>query len=148
MTRKEEYHNYLKSPEWKAFRKLAFEHYGRKCSECDRTKTLQIHHKTYDNIFNEKLEDVVVLCEYHHKKVHGIKTEKPKQKKLNKTKIPKEVRFRFVGRKKKKNRQLKSGKKWLKTVKPAKTQHPHLDEIFKRKLEREAKRADIKIIQK
>lgn len=70
---KRDYNEYLKSAEWRAFRKQAFEFYGRECSECKGTDRLQVHHKHYKNIFNEKLEDVAILCEPCHEKVHGRK---------------------------------------------------------------------------
>ena len=129
MTRKEEYHNYLLSPEWRAFRIKVFEHYGKKCAECKRTKRLHIHHKTYENIFNEKLEDVIVLCELHHAKIHGIKLKK--EKKIKKQK--KKVEFKPSKRQRKKQRQMKK----VRGNHQAKTQHPNLDLIIANKRRRE-----------
>lgn len=71
-----EYKAYLLSPEWKAKRKQALQHYGKKCCRCHRTKNLQIHHKTYINIFNEPVEDLMVLCKRHHEEIHGISKAK------------------------------------------------------------------------
>lgn len=81
-----QYYNYLISPEWKEFRRKALAHYGNKCSKCARTKSLQVHHLHYNNIFHEQLEDVVILCKLHHEEAHNKKKkpifQKPKKKKL------------------------------------------------------------------
>lgn len=87
-----EYEQYLQSPEWREFRKKAFEHYGRKCSKCGTDKRLQVHHKTYDNIFHELLDDVMILCRTHHEEIHNIKPKKikvKKEKKLTKKRLKK-----------------------------------------------------------
>lgn len=100
-----EYQEYLESTKWKEFRKKAFEHYGRKCNKCQTTKNLQIHHLHYNNIFNEKLEDVRVLCKYHHEETHGINKKKVVVKKRTVTqeqaRIDKKLRKREKRRKKK-----------------------------------------------
>jgi hypothetical protein len=97
-----DYKEYLLSPEWRAKRIQAFQHYGRKCCKCARTKNLQIHHKTYINIFNEPMEDLMVLCKRHHEEIHGInkvrdflikKVEKKKRKKKGKGLMAKHKRF-------------------------------------------------------
>lgn len=50
---------------------------------------LHLHHITYKNLFNEKPEDLILLCAVCHMKEHGlIKVKlfikKPKKKKRNK----------------------------------------------------------------
>lgn len=137
---KEKYHEYLKSPEWKEFRKKAFEHYGKKCAHCKRTKFLQIHHKTYANIFNEKLEDVMVLCELHHKKIHGLDVQKKKKKKKRKqVKVIKPIKERFVGPKRNRGRKDKIRK--VRGDHQAKVNHPNLDMLIANKLRRESLKA-------
>lgn len=79
-----DYQEYLQSSQWKEFRKKAFEHYGRRCSKCGTEKDLQVHHKTYVNIFNELLDDVMILCRTHHEEIHNIKPKKTKIKKERK----------------------------------------------------------------
>lgn len=72
LTRKEKYHKYLHSPEWIAKRDKIKEE--RKCCEiCGETEKLQVHHLNYDNVGNEKDEDLMLLCEYHHKVLHKKK---------------------------------------------------------------------------
>jgi uncharacterized protein YdcH (DUF465 family) len=70
-----EYETYLHSSKWKNIRKLVLERDGNKCTECDETRNLHIHHKTYENIFNEEnhLEDLITLCESCHEKKHPDK---------------------------------------------------------------------------
>lgn len=138
-----EYEDYLLSPAWKVKRKQAFAHHGKKCAKCHRTKNLQIHHKTYANIYNEPMEDLMVVCKKHHEEIHGIKTEpsladkvnrkKRKNKSLKKTHISKEVKFKFRGKKK---------NKVFKEKKPQKPKnfYPALDAMIAKKQEREARR--------
>lgn len=56
----EEYHNYLKSEKWASIREELFKERGRKCERFEKGKCcskIEVHHKTYRSIFNEKLED-------------------------------------------------------------------------------------------
>ena len=68
--KKNNYHSYLKSYKWKYKRKgkLRFQ---RRCEFCGTTKNLQIHHKNYNNIFQERNSDLKVLCKRCHKEVHN-----------------------------------------------------------------------------
>lgn len=137
---REKYRAYLLSPEWGEFRKKVFAHYGRKCSKCPRTKQLDIHHLTYENIFNEKLEDVTVLCRKHHAKVHGIKlVEVKKTKALKRTHISKETRFEFAPKRKKKKKDKRVVR--VKNYKPIKTDYPIVDAIAANKKRREQQAA-------
>jgi hypothetical protein len=134
-----EYEEYLLSDEWKAFKKKALEHHSKKCAKCNRTKSLQIHHLHYRNIFHEELEDVQVLCKKHHEEVHGINVPKKKVKltKSQKKKL-----------KKRKNKNLHLiGRKFNKKVKgnhALKLQHPVLDKIAELKSLREGRFSGIK----
>lgn len=61
-----DYDTYIHSPEWKAKRIIAFKYLGRKCHSCKSTKQLEVHHLNYENLFNESLEDVEILCNACH----------------------------------------------------------------------------------
>jgi len=91
---KNEYKEYLKSKHWKNKRKEFYKTTEAKCSWCGETKNLNLHHLTYDNIGNEKLEDLICLCASCHKKLHQ-ETDKFKVKrkpiKKKKNKIPKRI---------------------------------------------------------
>ncbi len=71
-SRKREYEKYLTSKAWKDKRIQLFILRGKKCERCPQTKYLHVHHKHYQNIFNEQMEDLEVLCRECHKKEHEI----------------------------------------------------------------------------
>lgn len=73
------YKEYLLSEQWQERRKKVFSRalanansnnkYGicEKCSYKPRKHCLQVHHKTYVNLFNEPIEDLELLCPNCHK---------------------------------------------------------------------------------
>lgn len=67
---KKQYHEYLTSTKWKNKRKELFTLRGEKCEVCSKTNSLQVHHLTYEHIFNEPLEDLKILCKNCHSKEH------------------------------------------------------------------------------
>ena len=74
-----EYSEYLKSNKWKRLRARAIKRAKNKCQLCFDDKNLQVHHRTYQRLFNESLVDLTVLCERCHKHFHNIlpKYKKP-----------------------------------------------------------------------
>jgi 5-methylcytosine-specific restriction endonuclease McrA len=113
---KEEYQVYLQSSAWRSFRRDYILDCGYKCQMCGlSTRFLQVHHKTYKNVGNEKPEDVIAICESCHQKTHGlyIKPNKSELKrKLKESYHPssiskKEKRFqRLQKRKRKRQKKL------------------------------------------
>ena len=83
---KELYRAYLQTPEWKAIRLEVLSIRGYKCERCNSTYKLEVHHKTYKNIFHESPIDLEVLCHTCHKKHHKVQDTKPKPKKRKKYK--------------------------------------------------------------
>ena len=78
------YKNYLLSDEWRKFRKEVLST-RTKCQNCGcsvKNTIPNIHHINYKNIFKETLEDVLVLCQDCHLRLHN----KPKWKKAKFTK--------------------------------------------------------------
>ena len=69
---KKKYYEYLKSPAWQEIRIEMLTAYP-KCQRCDSTYILQVHHKTYKNVFKEEPEDLEVLCKNCHETEHKIK---------------------------------------------------------------------------
>lgn len=69
--RRQKYLDYLKSPEWRKIREEAIIHWGSKCVLCCSENKLQGHHRTYKNLYNETVDDVVPLCRKCHKIHHG-----------------------------------------------------------------------------
>lgn len=64
------YKVYLDSYKWKMKSKSAKERAGYKCQICNSTKELETHHKTYENIYHELDNDLIVLCSKCHGKIH------------------------------------------------------------------------------
>lgn len=64
------YKQYLKSDKWRQKRFLVLQRDGFKCVRCGSKNRLQVHHKTYRNVFNEPLSDLITLCNRCHKKEH------------------------------------------------------------------------------
>ena len=65
---------YLQSEKWKQFRNEKFEEYPT-CLICGGKDNLTLHHNTYENFGNEQDDEVEVICNSCHSKVHksGIK---------------------------------------------------------------------------
>ena len=63
---------YLKSPEWKSVRRLVLSRDNHCCKACTSTSSLNIHHITYKRLGDERLSDVVCLCNNCHTKLHDI----------------------------------------------------------------------------
>lgn len=84
----DKYKAYLKSDEWAQLKIDLFNHRGRSCERCSSKSSLAVHHLTYDNIYNEEPEDLIILCGLCHAKTHGkVKKVKPKKKKMKPNKV-------------------------------------------------------------
>jgi hypothetical protein len=66
-----EYLAYLRSSTWREIAQRIKEKYGNKCAICNRTGALNVHHRTYENIFREQDEDLICLCNKCHSKFHN-----------------------------------------------------------------------------
>ncbi|MFA6128818.1 MAG: HNH endonuclease signature motif containing protein [Bacteroidales bacterium] len=66
------YQEYLLSPEWKDKRTLVLQRDNNICQSCKEQPAEQVHHLTYDNLFNEPLEDLQALCCKCHDKIHSL----------------------------------------------------------------------------
>ena len=65
------YKDYLETKEWYDFRIARLNHSLRRCQLCNESEgELNIHHRTYKNIFNESFEDTTVLCKRCHELFH------------------------------------------------------------------------------
>jgi len=74
-THKEKYHEYLQSEKWDNIRRQKLAEANYKCQLCNASSSLSVHHRTYENVFNEQLSDLIALCDKCHKKFHNIKEE-------------------------------------------------------------------------
>lgn len=66
------YYKYLQSWEWSAIRYQKILEAGYWCERCKSSYMLQVHHKTYERLGAELMEDLEVLCWLCHKSEHGI----------------------------------------------------------------------------
>ena len=64
------YKEYLQSDTWKEKRKLKLSESGNSCQLCNSQINLHIHHRTYERIFKENLNDLTVLCQICHSRFH------------------------------------------------------------------------------
>lgn len=69
------YSDFLKTPYWDGVRNYKLRRSGYKCELCSSNKTLNVHHKTYENHGLEHLrsianKDLIVLCKDCHYKFH------------------------------------------------------------------------------
>jgi 5-methylcytosine-specific restriction endonuclease McrA len=71
------YIDYLSSQKWKRKRDEVLIRDNDLCQECKLKPAIEIHHITYENLYDEKLQDLVALCiECHaetHKKLNELK---------------------------------------------------------------------------
>lgn len=69
------YYRHLRSAKWRRTRetKLASSPF---CAVCGRTDTLDVHHVTYARFGDERLEDLTVLCRFHHDLFHDQREAK------------------------------------------------------------------------
>lgn len=64
------YDVYLQTPHWKSTRQLALQYAGYRCQLCDAKGHLNVHHRTYDRLAEERVSDLTVLCRSCHAKFH------------------------------------------------------------------------------
>jgi 5-methylcytosine-specific restriction endonuclease McrA len=76
------YEKYLAGPHWQALRKRKLEQQKSElghncCEECreqpevTRETALHVHHRTYERLGEERLEDLSIICRPCHDKEHG-----------------------------------------------------------------------------
>lgn len=68
------YHQYLQTAEWKVICRKVHERANGICEGCRERPSQEVHHLTYDRIFNEMLFDLVALCSPCHRSIHKDKT--------------------------------------------------------------------------
>lgn len=74
--RRQLYHEeYLQTPHWKETRSRAIARAGNRCQHCGATSRLEVHHLTYERLFCEQPEDLLVLCRSCHQKIHALDGE-------------------------------------------------------------------------
>lgn len=65
------YREYLRTPEWRETRGTALVRADHACAlDATHTDRLEVHHRTYDRLGEERDDDVVVLCHECHQRHH------------------------------------------------------------------------------
>jgi len=65
-----DYKKYLRSDYWTEIKNQVIERDDHRCRLCNSKIDLQVHHRTYDNLENEKLEELITLCKKCHYVTH------------------------------------------------------------------------------
>lgn len=65
------YKQYLRSQVWKRISKQIKENADFRCKLCGSSRSLRVHHHTYDNVFKETEKDLICLCNICHYKIHN-----------------------------------------------------------------------------
>ena len=66
-----EYAKYIKTKQWKTLASNTKEKANNKCIFCESTKRLLAHHRTYKNLYNEKENDLICVCNKCHIALHN-----------------------------------------------------------------------------
>lgn len=69
------YHQYLGSDEWQAKRAeyyAAHQHPDCYCCNTPWTRFFELHHRTYDRLYHERLDDLVPVCRSCHGYIHRL----------------------------------------------------------------------------
>jgi hypothetical protein len=67
---REKYAAHLRTPEWRGIRAKVLKRSGGVCEGCGQNRPTQVHHLTYDHIFNEFLFELVAVCDHCHQRLH------------------------------------------------------------------------------
>lgn len=65
------YAEYLNSERWKIKKEYALQWADNRCQICNSTENLNVHHRVYGNVGNEKPNDLTVLCKDCHSLFHN-----------------------------------------------------------------------------
>ena len=68
-----EYDLYLATPSWRAKRAKVVKRANGVCEGCLERSATQVHHRTYDHIFEELMFELVAICDECHARIHEDK---------------------------------------------------------------------------
>jgi uncharacterized protein YlaI len=75
-----QYREYLQSKEWRERSNECKLLAGNQCKLCGSKESLQAHHLTYKNVYNEPQEDLLCVCADCHHKIHPDMEQKNAKK--------------------------------------------------------------------
>lgn len=64
------YDDYLQTDRWKSLAALVKDRAGRKCQLCGSPERLEVHHRTYERLGREQMQDLTCLCNLCHSAFH------------------------------------------------------------------------------
>lgn len=64
------YQEYLNDDWWKSFKGLVLRFWEHRCALCNSNKNIDVHHRTYERLHEEKISDCIALCRSCHKRHH------------------------------------------------------------------------------
>lgn len=83
-TQEIEYNKYLKSAKWKAKRGAAIDKAGNKCQRCGYPAyKLEVHHLSYEHLFDEPPGDLLVVCKSCHEIEDGKRVVRTMERNAN-----------------------------------------------------------------
>lgn len=66
----QKYDEYLATPAWEARRAAVMKRSAGLCEGCRERPATQVHHLTYEHVFDEFLWELVAICNSCHKRIH------------------------------------------------------------------------------
>lgn len=66
---KDFYTQYINSRDWQLKRREVLKRDNHQCQTCLNTENLEIHHKTYERLGDENLDDLITLCTHCHEAI-------------------------------------------------------------------------------
>ena len=63
---------YMRFPEMRRLRKLAFSRESSLCANCREAKAAELHHIRYENLGKDTLEDIAAVCRGCHPHLHAV----------------------------------------------------------------------------
>jgi hypothetical protein len=73
------YNAYLKTQEWRALANRVLKRAGGICEGCGQTHATQVHHRTYEHVFEEFLFELVAVCDGCHNRLHPDRSAIPEE---------------------------------------------------------------------
>src|SRR3990167_1258127 len=74
---KQEYGEYLASPEWSALKRAVWERSRKVCERCGLFALDAVRHRTFENIYSEREEDLIGVCKSCFDVLNGIEVIDP-----------------------------------------------------------------------
>ena len=74
-----EYVAYMNSPKWKKLRTLILQRDRNLCRGCLLQPATEVHHLTYEHVYNELAFELISLCDDCHDRAHGRQVGKRKK---------------------------------------------------------------------